>query len=251
MEKKSTGKTVIIVILILMLLAACAYIAYDKLYAKSDIVQEKESSVVAPKSIKLDDSKDYVYNPGYTFENQYSEYKVPFININSYDAGLANGTLKGVYYAYVINIYSSRNEPIPGTLQMDYTSYINDNIVSVVTKCILEYTDLGDPHYYIYNFNLKTGKNMSYSEVLKELNLSEEETKEKIESKIRENKTEQSEGMNDLEYTEKNIEDGIKDFENTKDEERLFYIQDETLKVITTIHRDVGRGAFLETISLD
>ena len=166
-------------------------------------------------SIKVDDSKEYVYDADYKYDNKYTDYstgedfetatidhyglsikpnlhklsslKVPYININSTDGEYVNAELKKLYmdYAKSFDEYAASESKKDGpTVRqiLTYFSYNYKDIVSVVVVYDTQATSTWSFKYKTYNFDIKTGNLLSYDEVLTRLNY----TKENMESNVRE-----------------------------------------------------------------
>lgn len=127
-------------------------------------------------SIKIDSSKDYVYDASYDFDFLKDSYYangrlinkgdivVPYININSDAAKAANEEMAKLY-AELGETYNDATEKEIFYRVSKYDYYKVDNILSVVVTVTAGGTDVPIEYYYIYNFSLKDGSLMSYSDV--------------------------------------------------------------------------------------
>ena len=121
----------IIILLVLIILGLGGYVIYDKVLSNKEVGEDKNKE--KPTSIKVDSTKEYVYDAEYKYDNKYTEYdrgsegedkvnttidyygipveysynkqslanlKVPYININSDDANNANQKLEELYMEY-------------------------------------------------------------------------------------------------------------------------------------------------------
>ena len=140
--------------------------------------QTEVSTKANSSSLKLNDSKDWVYDADYKTEGAPESYvfanvqsnlndtKAPFININSPYAEYCNGEIKEVFDAAVKRYTQGYTDPNTFLKQCDYRYWINGDCLSVVMIYWRGGTDNIKPDYYIYNINLKTGAKMSGTEVV-------------------------------------------------------------------------------------
>ena len=164
-------------------------------------------------SIKVDDSKDYVYDADYKYDNKYTDYstgedfetatidyfglsikpnlhklsglKVPYININSADGDYVNAELKKLYmdYAKSFDEYAASESKKDGpTVRqiLTYFSYKYNDIISVVVVFDTQATSPWSFKYKTYNFDVSTGNLLSYDEVLNKLNYNKENLETKM-----------------------------------------------------------------------
>lgn len=186
--------TVIIILLVLCILFATGTISFNK---KVDNNPDKNTSI----SIKVDDSKDYVYDAEYKYNNKYTEYvdgdirentiekfgisipygsgklsdlKVPYINLDSSDAKSVNKKLESLYLEYAKAFDENIDDKEDGIIChqiLNYKFYKYNDILSVIvfdgSKCTTPFAF----NYATYNFDLNNGKLLSYDDVLTRLNL--------------------------------------------------------------------------------
>lgn len=180
--------------------------------------EEKGNNIV--KSIKLDDSKDYVYDAEYKYSNKYTEYtrgnstgkdrtddyygisieiyakdslsnlKVPYINIIGADAKMVNTELENLYLKYAKNFDNcaemENDVNSPGCSQiLTYRTYKYDNILSVVVVDSVQSTSSYVFNYHTYNFDLVNGNRISYKDMLSKLNYNEQTILEKMKESIK------------------------------------------------------------------
>lgn len=197
MKGKNKWLIILITILLIIVLVLGGYIVYDKLLSKE--------SVKPSVSIKLDDSKDYVYDADYSSEysNNYKEFsiggedktitnndfgihveysyglqklsdlKVPYMNINTYYAGQVNGELKNLYKEFAEKfdkcaLKSAENGESCSQI-LTYRVYKYNSILSVV---VIEGYQSSSPirsDYKTYNFDLNTGNEIKYDEMVEKL----------------------------------------------------------------------------------
>ena len=175
MEKENKKLTVLVVILLIIVVGLGGYITYNKLSSKHNSLEPIENK----STTKLDGSKDYVYDADYTelYNNEHTEYtrgnttkklsdlKVPYINIDSYDAGNANGELKILYKDRAENFDKCAVDSHDCYDSITYKSYKYNDILSVVVI----YDEALTKEYKTYNFDLKTGNEITYDEMITRL----------------------------------------------------------------------------------
>lgn len=194
MKKGNRGLMILVVILLIVAVVVGAFVGYNR------AAQNNKKNDIDSKSVaKLDESKDYVYDADYTesYNNIYTEYdlgendektfsstlsdditverktsgifklsdyKIPYININSYDAGHANGELEELYKKYAQmfdeSILNKDHHGVKGILT--YRTFKYENILSIVVIETLS-------SYKTYNFDLKTGNEITYDEMITRL----------------------------------------------------------------------------------
>lgn len=232
-------KNVVIVVLVLLVVGLGGYLVYDKVINK-DIVNNKKQNKVENKSIKLDNSKNYVYDAEYKYSNKYTELeeelgsstndgfnikesnklsdlKVPYININTDEAKEINKKLENLYLEYAKKfdelVLCDENENYPCVVSvLTYKTYYTTDTVSVIVIYGSHATDVYHPNYLGYTFDLKTGKLLTIDEIanLNNLNRSQllDKTKIAIENytKNSDSYDENTEFLNeDYEYIKNNI----------------------------------------------
>ena len=173
-------------------------------------------------SIKIDDSKDYVYDyVDDTFEEykdseydycdgqsiythdgfntticdngklKFSDLRAPFININSGSANIVNKSLKKLYSEYV-EIYNKNKGAVGhpefnilgGSQILTYYSFISHDVLSIVVVHGQQQTDILHPEYLVYNFDLETGNLMTYNELLDRLGVDYDVANNRVRDKI-------------------------------------------------------------------
>ena len=208
MEKKNnSGMLVGILIgLVIALLVVGGLFATGTISFKQTTTTDNgQSSNSNKKSIKVYDSKDFVYDAEYKYDNKYTKYddsynepgdtidgfgisiprgkndistlKVPYINVNSTEATTANNKLKEIYLKYAMEFdkyaeESEKNDNGPICHQiLNYKKYQYNDIVSVLVFYDTQCTSPFVFNYLVYNFDLKTGKLLSYDDILSKLSL--------------------------------------------------------------------------------
>ena len=185
---------------------------------------ENKTTTTTEKSIKLVNSKDYVYDADYKYDGQQStEYKrvreegsqntvvddvlnftlvrenhklsdlkAPYININSDDAKKANDEIKGKYLEYLKEFdkcaeVADESSAPSCSLMFDYKVFNSNDVISVVIGHLIQSTSVPSAEYITYNFDIKTGKLLSYDDVLSKVGYTKDNSIEKIKNAIKEN----------------------------------------------------------------
>lgn len=182
MMTKNPNKSlvVLIVILIVLVLGLGGYLVYDKVLSQdkqNDAGQEQKEETLS----KVDSTKDWVYDAIYDGENLPASYttvsgdtyylsdiKVPYININNEVARKANEEIKKIYDQAILT-YKDGVEDKVHFVECTYSKVVYNNVLSVVVKPAHGGTAVLRPKYYTYNFDLTTGKLLTYQEVYEKL----------------------------------------------------------------------------------
>lgn len=186
MEKEKKGIRCSYGFLVIILFATVCfltdYIVIDRklqedkitIFDDEEVIKDNNNGVSS--SIKIDSSKDYIYDASYNFDFTKDSYYangrlinkgdivVPYININSDAARAANDELSKIYID-LCNKFNSAAESDYFYKVSKYDYYLVDNILSVVVTVTAGGTDVPIEYYYTYNFNLTDGSLMSYSDI--------------------------------------------------------------------------------------
>lgn len=190
-------------------------------------IEEKEKNSKKEKSIKLDNNKEYVYKAEYKYDNKYTEYNrgyetdetintidrygidvkvrygteylsdlsVPYINIDSEYAKKVNKDLENMYTTKAKEFDqcaqdAEGHDKVSCSLVLTYKVFENKDVLSVVVIDSTQATSAWLFNYNIYNFDLKTGNELTFDNYLKKYNYTKEDflskAKEKIHSKMKE-----------------------------------------------------------------
>ena len=226
MEKKSNGGLIgcllfiIILLIVFVIILLTGVINFDskddtKVKEMGDIINNNEKS-----SIKLDDTKDYVYDAEYKTDNEYTEFmrdsdsdevkkldefgieveynygmqyldklKVPYINIDSSYAKVANATLEKLYLdnakTFDLCAEEAKGTEPSCTQILTYKTYTYDNILSVVVIDGLQATSKIALNYHIYNFDLTTGDEIKYYDIMNKLNYNRADVEEQMKTLLK------------------------------------------------------------------
>lgn len=197
------------------------------LFSVSFVGCEKDSSsnekndINKEKSIKIDDSKNYVYDANYKYDGQqFTEYKrydddsrdeiddilkfilktsfnnlsdlkAPYINIKSDDTTKVNDEIKNIYLEKLklfdkCALENKEKTDFPScSIMFDYRNFESKDIISIVVGTSTQSTSVPFTTYYTYNFDKKTGKLLKYDEVLSKLGYTKDSVLEKVKSSIK------------------------------------------------------------------
>lgn len=204
MNKKGNN----LIIITLSIIVVCLIIFISLLFTgviklENIISSDNKSQNNKEESIKLDSSKEYVYDANYKYENQSTEYVrefdentteskvtknnnaipvekttgkeylkelvVPYININSSDASKINSELKNVYIENAKSFDLCALDRSCSQI-LTYKTYSYNNILSVVVISAIQSTSPWLFDYKTYNIDLKTGNLLDFSTFLEKAN---------------------------------------------------------------------------------
>ena len=213
------NKKLVIILIIVVVLIIAGIVGFIILN------QEKKSE---NEEVTGDTTKGYVYQAKYennveqtsykdNFGREYSveDIKLPYINLDSEDAKKANKEIeelhKNLIKEFKENLGYAQQKMMTNDFVTSYNTYINGDILSILIEEDRGYDGKLHNSYYTYNFDIKTGKMLSYEEVYKKAGFTEENISEKVENAIRAldiyNETEQSEADKCIQKTIKAYND--------------------------------------------
>ena len=175
-------------------------------YDKREIKEKKAHNATVS---KIDLSKTWVYDVtpkdtslkgAYVIEdNVYflHDIIVPFINISSTEAAIANREIKKVLGDAVRAYTEGLNDGWTYVEECKYTKYIDNKVLSVNLWLGIGATDIVHPSYYTYNFDLETGKFLSYEDVYTLVGFNFDTVNQRVEQVIKEIMQEQLKGFED------------------------------------------------------
>lgn len=211
------GKNLLIVALIVIIIALATMLV---LVLNGTLVPPKHrnnnenNNVTKNENIKIDNTKEYVYDANYSYDNEFTQFmrpnsldndtktidrygipvtytngmqylsnlKVPYININSNDAKTANNEIETLYIENAKQFDEcAKDEIISCTQILTYRTYLSNDILSVVIINSIQQTSKYVLDYHIYNFDLITGNKLNYSQTLNKLGYDKDNTLSKIE----------------------------------------------------------------------
>ena len=223
--KKSNKGLIVIIIILLLIIGGliCILIKPDLInFNRTDNKETKETKKSDKKSIKEDDSKEYVYDASYEYDNKNDVYNrgfsgdieditydlgvkilykhgdeyfkdlvVPYINIDSDDAKKINKEIKEFYLdkakMYDECAEESRDETKVSCSQvLTYKSYEEKNVLSVLIIYTIQHTAHPIFTFTTYNFDLSTGKELSFDKYLEKIGYKKDDFMVKAKTKLHE-----------------------------------------------------------------
>ena len=183
--KVSLGTTICIIIIILLVIALGGmYYYYNSNSKNTDSVNqsaiEKEENKIdkevtdikANKISKLDESKDLVYSSFSKYSSQYS-YSIPYINIDSADVKKINNEIESYYKPLVAGEIANEAKGLSVIMDnVKYTSYVNDNTLSLVVSHEYPNDCIG---YKVYNIDIYKGTIITNDNILSMKKINESE----------------------------------------------------------------------------
>ena len=273
METKNNNAflSVLLIIFIISTFTLGGYIFYDKVIVPNHNTKEQNSNTINQNNqnnnfvSKVNSSKNWIYEAEYEKNisaNSYTTYYdktyyakdivVPYININTDDAIITNNELKQVF-TNAVNTYNQGVENKTDYVEMDYNTYINDNLASVVLWYGKGETDTVKPTYYTYNFDLKTGKTLTFEELYQSLGFTKNQITNKITEEITEKVTDILEdtfpNTNNTEYINKSINNYEESL--TTNALQYFVAEDGNLSIIVKISIPAGTGYQNTIVEID
>lgn len=200
-KKRNIGIYIIVMILIVLVLALGGYIIYDKMLdskkSESSNINNNSNNINSDSFVsKLDNSKEWIYDAEYeknvnadSYSTYYETYYakdivVPYINVNSSYANIANKDIKKIFDDAIKNYNDGVRDKMTYIDECGYKKYVTDNSLSVVLTYGVGATDVVHPKYYTYNIDLRTGNKLSYEEVYNIANLSSNNIDSKVKNAI-------------------------------------------------------------------
>ena len=220
-------------------------------------------------SIKIDSSKDYVYDASYDFDflkDSYyangrlinkSDIVVPYINIDSDAAKAANEEIAKLYND-LGESYNDATEREIFYRVSKYDAYVVDNIVSVIITVTAGGTDVPINYYYTYNFSLKDGHLLSYSDVFTAAGIDFNNISSRVQKTVTAVMTDKLSGFTESNYY------GDTNFDTYNNESyenyvvsvnngtiKYFIDSNKKLNIIVTLSIPAGRGEFDTIITVE
>ena len=200
--------------------------------------------------------------------NYYDDLKVPFINIDNDAAKDVNKKIKLLYDNYINQIEKHTIKDINNGIDevgiprfyIDYKTYINENVLSVIITHAGIGTTAVSFNYTSYNFSLKDGKLLSLNDIAKELGYNNDDVKEQLINKV-ENYHKSDVEINHeksisfinkaLDFSQKEGKI-ISDYEDNSDDSLAFYVDNNNLNLITYIYveqSELGKSPYIVSIN--
>lgn len=134
--------------------------------------------------VRIDNTKDIVYS-AYDIDDDTDNYEInihiPVININSELSNTFNQNTQEIFVSKANEVLQSQNNTIKTIYSIDYTAYINNNILSLVIRSTLK--EGTSPQRIIvqtYNYNLNTNEEASLVDLITIKMLNTDEVNAKI-----------------------------------------------------------------------
>lgn len=281
-EKKIIGSNygILVIFMFAIICTLTDFIIIDRCLRKYDdkssvSTEDNGSSSNIVNSIKIDSTKDYVYDSDYKIETKKDSYSignnvfkssdivVPYVNINSGDAKKVNNELYNLY-SNLIEKYNINSESGVSYNTVDYKVYKNSNVLSIVIITTTGGTDVPINNYYTYSFNTNNGKLLSFSDAYIFVGFSDTNIDEKVKSSITLVMSDKLKGMKTYNvdtgdgsyYPEGTNFDTYNNesFDNYKssiNNNIKFYIENNKLNVVVTLSIPAGRGNFDTIITVE
>lgn len=250
---KKTLFMIAIVLLGALLITGCA--------KEENIKEENTKKETTKEGVKLDEGKPWVYDADYNLPTEKESYMgyadeskevkasdliVPYININTKAAKTANEEIYGIYER-LIEVFNDNAATGIWFTEVEYETYENDNIISVVIIVTSAGTGVPMEFYYTYNFDTENGKLLSYDDVYKTLGYTDENIETKVKEAIKSRITKYNIGDNSY------IEQSITNYNTSVENKKIAYFIDSNkkLNVEVTLSVPVETGTLVELITLD
>jgi len=173
--------------------------------------------------IKADQTKELVYT-NYTrteiFEEKYDiKVNIPVININNEKIANINKEIDAIFQEKVNSIMANKTSSVvaPTIYTVDYTAYLNENILSVVIKSMLkEGNNAQRLIIKAYTYNLSTNEIIPLSSILTIKGIDKQMVQQEIRKEIRQS-INQTDNLAALGYTvyERDMTNAMYDVENS------------------------------------
>ena len=181
----------ILVILLVIAWTGCVYLYHnpriqtenqqssnqlDEKTTEKNAINETVKPEETKKEIKkINDEKELIYTYASKIEKEYS-FEIPFVNINSVYAKEINKEIQERYPNLEELAKNAIEYPADEFSRVEYESYINNNILSLV---VIE--GIEPREHYVYNIDIYTGKKVSNYDILKVKNISESKFLDRVE----------------------------------------------------------------------
>jgi hypothetical protein len=248
---------------LIVLLVCCSCGNADKNPDTSPSETNNGSSVITTSQItepsvqsmieKEDSKKDWVYDANYNKEVSTESYTtnfgetyfvkdivVPYININSPDAIKANVEIEKIFNTAIKVFNEGTKDKLSYVDDCSYKVYINDKVLSVVITLGTGATDVIYPNYHTYNFDLTTGKIMSFEDIYSIAGFTATDVNSKIKDVIKTKTKSIVASPETQQYENQSIEN----YETAlKDNTLQYYLgENKELYIVTELSFDAGKG---------
>lgn len=285
-KKGNPGLIILIVFLSILVIGLSCYLVFGKFIGNTNNENNKTAEKTENKKkeetkkmiSKIDESKKWVYDAEYeknvdveeyttTFGNTYyaKDIVVPYVNINSDDAKAANDEIKEAFDE-IIKRYNNGVEAKVTYIDIcNYETNINNNVLSLIFTYGFGGTSVVHPIYMAYNFNLETGKELTYEETYKLAGFTKDTIQKAAEEAIKEKVTEETKDypyFNDEKGFDYYLNNSINNYNNSVNEKKIidkytineieyFLSTDNKLNIIVTLNLPVDTMHFDTVITLN
>ena len=270
-QKNNKGVITLLIVIIVILSVLCVLFATGTISFNTNKANDNETNENVNDNnnnenniSKLDAGKEWVHDANYNLptnkESYYghsehsklikaSDLVVPYININSDDAKKANQEIYKLYEDLINKFNENLKEEIWFTL-VEYKTYTNNNIISVVITTESAGTASAIYNYYTYSFNLETGKLLSYNDVYKVVGLNEGNITDKATQAVTNALREKYSNGDDFDtYNNKSINNYKTSVSNNTI--KFFIDGNKKLNIIVTLEIPAGIGQFDTIITVE
>jgi len=284
-EKPKKKVNILIIVLLVVVIGLAGFVAYDKVLSTASDSDDNNSNETNNNDkkdndnnndeegtnndntpvAKIDESKPWVYDATYEYDVNPKSYttsygetyslddiNIPYINLNSTAATKANAEINDLFIE-LADFFKNQLETYKEWWYVaDYKTYSDNDVLSIVVTTIVGGTDVPWERYYTYNFDLKTGKLLTYKEIYQYAGFDSSNLSEKVEKAITDVMTDEMKSFiypdnypNGTNFTKYN-NDSINNYKKsvTDDSIKCFLDKDKKLNIIVTLRIPAGRGNF-------
>lgn len=264
-------KDSIVIILVFIVAVALGIFVGVKITENKGSFKEAENnnSTVEKTNLKINSDRDWVYDAEYekdvnadAYKTNYNEYYaknivVPFININSSYANSSNKEIKRVLDDAVIKYNEGIANKTTYIDECSYEQFINNDKLSIILTYGVGGTSVVHSKYYVYNFDLNTGNELSYKDAYKLAGFNSDNIDEKVEQAITATMTEKMSnftienypsGTNFDTYNSASINNYKEDVSNNT--VKYFLSANNQLNIIVTLNIPADNGYFDTIITI-
>ena len=198
---------------------------------------------------KVDNTKDIVYT-AYDIDEDTATYElnmhIPLININSELANSMNQNTQEIFVNKANEVIQNQNNTTKTIYSIDYTAYINDNILSLVIKSTLKEGNLAQRIIVqTYNYNLETNEEESLVDLITIKMLNTNEVNAKIKQVVAA-ANEEDEALQSMGYNQVYVRDLNSDIYTVDNAGAYFLAPNEELYIVYAY----GNGEFTSKMDI-
>ena len=263
-NKTNKGLIMLVIVLIIIILGMGGYIIYSKSIPEEDnnktniqTNSQTGNQNGVEEEVKTEE-KVYVYSK-YEKKDAKNIYDIPYIDIETDEIKKVNDEIEK-YYKPIITEMDEANKinEVHPTRKINYEYYINGDILSLRIKQYSEFS--GSVSSKSYNINIKTKKVLANSDLLKEINITEEDFKSKLKEaaknkfiSVNKTKKEWQEGQNqdaDLDFYDEQLNQTISE-DNINIDNLMFLNRNGKITVVLKIYLLAGSEFNQYDVELD